>query len=59
MDLTLKQLEDLYHADNETKADFVRLHMPWCQSEDEFYKTLEQAIKSQQRLNKIGSANQT
>ena len=44
--MTLEQLEDLRDADNDVKAEFCRVYMPFCQSEAEFNHTLEAAIKA-------------
>jgi len=46
MDMTLQQLEDLRDADNDVKAAFCRVYLPWCQSEDEFNAVLNETIEA-------------
>jgi hypothetical protein len=46
MDMTREQLEDLLTADDDVKAAFCRAYMPMCQSEEEFYAAIDDAIEA-------------
>lgn len=57
MDITREDLIAILNGSNEVKAEFVRQHMPMCESEEDFVKTLQEAIDSTPETPEPGEPN--